>query len=202
MLSNTAVVILAAGSSSRMGTAKQLLNWGKDTLLGHVINTSLELKPKEVIVVLGANYAAIKKDLEKYPVSVVKNANWEMGLGKSIACGVSHVLCSNDKYDSVLIILADQPLVDFALLHSLINTYEKNKKLIIATSYGKEKNGVPVIFDKLYFEELSNLNDDKGAKHLLEKYKSRIRSVSSGGKNKDIDTKCDYDQLYKENFSD
>ena len=53
---NIAVVVLAAGASRRMGTPKQLLSWGNDTLLKHAIKTAENSKANKVIVVLGANY--------------------------------------------------------------------------------------------------------------------------------------------------
>jgi molybdenum cofactor cytidylyltransferase len=199
--SNSVIVILAAGASSRMQTPKQLLIWGEDTLITHTIKTALRVKNSEVIVVLGANYELIEKEIKLYPITILKNKDWQLGLGKSIACAANYILNSNSKVDSMLITLADQPLIDAKFLDRLITAFQKNKEGIVATSYEKGVNGVPAIFDKKYFEELLILNDDKGAKHLLKKYKSSVKTLIPELENVDLDIKADYEMLYKKKFS-
>jgi molybdenum cofactor cytidylyltransferase len=199
--SNSVIVILAAGASSRMETPKQLLRWGEDTLITHTIKTALKVKDSEVIVVLGAHYELIEKEIKQYPITILKNKDWQLGLGKSIACSADYILNSNPKVDSMLVTLADQPLIDAKFLDRLINTFQKNKACIVATLYEKGANGVPAIFDKKYFEELLILNDDKGAKHLLKKYKSSVKTLIPELENVDLDIKADYDMLYKKKFS-
>ena len=160
--SNIAVVVLAAGASRRMGAPKQLLSWGSDTLLAHAIKTVIGTQASKVIVVLGANYESIAASIKKLPVTLLKNKNWELGLGKSIAFAVSTILESNEDFDAVLITLADQPLIGSVFLNGFFKHYRSNKNQIIATSYGSEKKGVPVLFDKAYFKELTLLSDDNG----------------------------------------
>lgn len=198
--SNIAIVILAAGASRRMGTPKQLLSWGEETLLKHAINTATNSDASKVVVVLGANYEAIEKDIKDLPITILKNENWELGLGKSIACAASSILESNENLDAVLIILADQPLIDTTFLNEFISNYISDENQIIATSYGEEKKGVPVLFDKSYFEELTLLNDDNGAKGLLKEHVSYVKTLKPKIKNLDIDSKADYDRLFKAYF--
>ena len=71
--SNIAIVILAAGASKRMGSPKQLLKWGNESLLTHAINKALNVKNSEVIVVLGANHGSIQKEIEQFPITILKN---------------------------------------------------------------------------------------------------------------------------------
>ena len=169
------IVILAAGASERMGTAKQLLAWGNNTLLGHTIETTLKTTD-DVYVVLGANYSVIKNEIIKFPVTIVRNKDWKSGLGKSIACAADHFLNLKPEVDGVLICLADQPFIDSDFLNTLIQNFTPNTDQILATSYKKDIFGVPVIFDKVYLSELSKLGDDKGAKVLLKKYASLVKA--------------------------
>ncbi|WP_341215969.1 nucleotidyltransferase family protein [uncultured Wocania sp.] len=199
--SNISVVILAAGASKRMGTPKQLLKWGNTTLLGNAIETALKLSVKEMIVVLGANYNAIKKELGHYPITILNNEDWQKGLGKSLAFGVEYITSSKQKVDGILVTLADQPLINAEFLNKLIDEFNKKEHPIIATSYKNKKYGVPVIFDKIYFEELLALNDDYGAKHLLKKNKSLVKILIPELENLDLDLKADYESLYKEKFN-
>lgn len=183
-----------------MGSPKQLLKWGNSTLLGNAIETALRLSVKEVIVVLGANYNVIKKTIKHYPVTIINNEEWQRGLGKSLAFGVKHIASSKQKIDGILVTLADQPLIDTVFLKKLIDTFNKKKHPIIATSYKNKKYGVPVIFDKMYFEELQALNDDFGAKQLLKKHKSSVKILLPEIENLDVDLKADYESLYKKKF--
>ena len=84
---NIAVVILAAGESSRMQQSKQLLPWGTSTLLGNAINEALESNSEKVYVVLGA----------KVPVIITSRSDSDMT--KFLTLCASAVYCgySEDK---------------------------------------------------------------------------------------------------------
>ena len=198
-MSNIVVLILAAGSSSRMGSPKQLLKWGTSTLLGHTIDTAKTLNHTEIFVILGANYHAIKLEIEHYPVQILLNEDWEDGLGKSIAFGVDHIINSKSNVDGILIMLADQPLITSAYLGNLTEKFKVGESQIIASSYKNGKQGVPVLFDRVYFEELSKLSDDKGAKALLQKHSEQVSALNAEHIVSDIDSLEDYERLYKAN---
>jgi molybdenum cofactor cytidylyltransferase len=197
--SNIAVLIPAAGASQRMGSVKQLLEWGTSTLLGHSIETVRSLKCSEICVVLGANYDIIKSEIDSYPIKIVNNEEWESGLGRSIAFGVQHLIDSSFTIDGILIMLADQPLIDANYLNSMIEIFKPEEQQIIATYYDNHKQGVPALFDKTYFEELTKLSDDKGAKEIIEKYSNNVTMLTAHGRISDIDTQQDYEDLYKAN---
>lgn len=197
---NIPIVILAAGASKRMGTVKQLLAWGDSTLLGHTIQTALKTNANNVFVVLGANYTEIKNEIDKFPITIIQNKDWELGLGKSIACAANHILNLKEAADAVLICLADQPFIDTDFLNTLVQNFSPNTNQIIATSYKNDVPGVPVIFDKTYVSELSKLDDDKGAKMLLETYVSFVKTFNPKLENVDLDYKEDYENLYKNQF--
>lgn len=197
--SNIAVILLAAGASKRMGTPKQLLKWGNTTLVEHAIKVVQESYQIKIIVVLGANYQIVKSKIEQLPIEIILNKDWEIGLGKSIAFGISHLIESKSEYDGVLIILADQPLIDSKHLNALMDAFRVGERQIIATDYDNNKHGVPVLFDKCYFVELSQLNDDKGAKSILQKYSEKVSVLTTNNKISDIDTMEDYKNLYYDN---
>lgn len=196
-MSKLAVLLLAAGSSSRMGVPKQLLKWNNTTLLQHTINTVKQIKQDEVALVLGANFENIKSKIDTTELTVIYNENWEKGLGNSIACGINQIIKSVQQIDNVLIMLADQPLIDSNYLNEMIETQLLNPDKIICTSYQNKRLGVPAIFNKIYFKELSELNHDKGAKDLLNKNSDNILFLDGTYVISDIDTMEDYEALYK-----
>ena len=193
------VLIFAAGGSSRLGRPKQLLKWGNSNLLQNAINTAVNSDALKTVLVLGAHYSEIASKINTTNVEVVNNKTWKNGLGNSIAFGVKSVLEKYPETDGVLVMLADQPLIDRSYLNTLINSFEINKKQIIASTYVNKKYGVPVIFDKHYFKELISLNDDEGAKHIITKYISNVTSKKHDVLFEDIDTFDDYERLFLAN---
>ncbi|WMI65428.1 nucleotidyltransferase family protein [Aestuariibaculum sp. YM273] len=198
--SQIAMVILAAGASKRMGEPKQLLLWGDSTLLEHSIETALDVSANHVYLVLGANYKTLKSKIESRPVEIIYNPDWEKGLGKSISKAVTHLKNSNLKFDGVLFLLADQPFITSDYLEQMIGAFKPKKEQIIATSYVDGENGVPVLFDAVYFTELEALNEDKGAKQILKHHKQKVEILFSGTKNIDLDTQTEYVHAYQAKF--
>lgn len=194
-----AILILAAGSSKRMGSPKQLLPWGGTTLLGHSIAQAEKSDAGSVFIIIGANAEKIKETTQRTSATMLTNNEWRSGLGSSIVYGVQHLLMSTTNIDGILIMLADQPQVDTAYLNGLIELFHSEQKQIIASSY-KDELGVPAIFDKTYFDELSVLQGDNGAKSVIHKNVTYVTSFSPNKSIVDIDTKKTYTQLYKESF--
>ena len=185
---------MAAGSSSRMGAPKQLLKWKNATLIEDVITKALQLNTTKTIVVLGANEDRIIPKIKSYPIEIIHNLEWEKGLGNSIALGVHHIK-NNYQVDGVLVILADQPLINSSYLKGMIDVLGTKKHQIIATKYPNGKLGVPALFDKSYLQELSSIDGDKGAKAMLEKHSDSVIIVQLDTNVFDVDTEEDYKKL-------
>ncbi len=182
---------MAAGASTRMGRPKQLLKWKEATLLQHVISICEKTLAKKVFVVLGANYELIYPKISKDSVNVIHNTSWHLGLGKSIACATKQIINSIEAYDGLLVVLGDQPFLTTSFLDKLISDFDVNSKSILATGYGGN-SGVPVLFHKYYFRDLSELSGDNGAKLLLKKNEKRVECYRPDFDNMDIDTEVDY----------
>lgn len=195
MAKNIAILILAAGASTRMGTPKQLLPWKDTTLLGNAIETAKVSLAEEVFVVLGANYKKIRLTASE-EIVLLNNPNWQNGLGTSIAAGVEHITRKMESLDAVLIMLVDQPLISADHLNRLIHSFQENDKYIVATNYGK-RAGVPVVFGKKYFEALAKLDGDNGAKKLIDSNRDDTIVLDTGENLTDLDTKLEYERLLK-----
>lgn len=194
-MSGIAIIIVAAGSSSRMKSPKQLLALGNTTLLGNAIAHAKATAADEVLTVLGANLEAVKSSIQDYNSTVVENKNWKNGIGSSIASGVNYVIGNRD-YQAVIIMLGDQPLIDSSYLNKLLATFKEDPLAITATKY-PHSNGVPAVFPKEYFKELTGLNDDHGAKFLLNG-SNLVRVLDPGKKTIDVDTPEDYRYIQEE----
>lgn len=194
-MQKTAILILAAGSASRMGKIKQLLPYKNTTLLEWAIEQAQKSTVKDVFCVLGANKDAIEKQLSTKTVEVIYNPNYKDGLSTSIVAGIDFL--QNHNFDSALIMLADQPHVTSEYLNSLIEVSKNNPSSIIASSY-QGSVGVPALLPKKYFNDLLNLKGDKGAKNFLLQHNSNVLKINSHQNLLDIDTPEDYQHLLKQ----
>ena len=185
-MSEIAILILAAGSSSRMGKVKQLLPYKHTTLLGWAIEQALESVADEVICVLGAEVNLIEKSIQSYDVKTIYNENYKDGLSSSIALGIENL--QNTK--AVLIMLADQPNISSNFLNRLLEKYSIQPNKIIASNYGNSV-GVPAVFPKKYYPDLLKLKGDKGARNVLSKFDVVIVKIEPHSL-LDIDTLEDY----------
>jgi molybdenum cofactor cytidylyltransferase len=186
------VLILAAGSSSRLGQPKQLVEFEGQTLLERITHTALSVS-EDVLVVLGANIDLVKPTLDAFSdrINIIENTAWNEGMGTSIRLGVENLA---PKSDGILILLADQPLISQVLLQKMMQTFAEKKYPIVACSYG-EQLGVPILFDKSFFSELINLKGEQGAKSFLKNYSENIASVEFKDGLFDIDTPEDLQKL-------
>jgi molybdenum cofactor cytidylyltransferase len=195
----TAMLILGAGNSSRLGKPKQLLPINNTTLLNHTIKEALKVSCQERILVLGAFEDEIRAELNQADIAILSNKNWESGMASSIKLGVKWLIDQYDP-DQVLITLCDQPFINHNLLDEMVIYKNISSKGIIACSYGGTV-GVPVIFDKRYFPSLLALRGKEGAKKLVKQFAGDVGTLYFPQGNIDIDTDADYQAYLREDWS-
>jgi len=197
-----ALVILAAGASSRMGTPKQLLPWGSQTLLGHAISEAQASLASDVFVVLGSSAAMISSTINLQDTPILIHENWAEGLGSSISFAVSQLLALQTiQYDGILLTLADQPFITSAFYNTLITQFKSGIPAIVATSYGNWA-GTPALFSSSMYQELLKLKGDKGAKNIIMENTLRLEVIEGRDKILDIDTPEVYRKWKPENTSE
>jgi molybdenum cofactor cytidylyltransferase len=186
------VIVLAAGSSSRMGAPKQLLNFGGRTLVRRAAETALASECRQVIVVLGWEPERIRPALHGLPVETVVNPSWSDGIGTSIRAGIKVALSRG--LDGVVLALADQVLVTSAMLNRLLVTHRESGQPIVASRYAGTV-GVPAFFSRVFFSHLLALEPDQGCKGIMLKYAGQVLGVDCPEAAVDVDTQQDYAQI-------
>jgi len=196
-----AIVLLAAGGSSRMGRPKQLLTYNGRTLLRAAADAAIACAPARVIVVLGNEADRCRAELQGLDVTTVVNNQWSRGMGSSLRAGAKAAATSGPSIAAVLIHLCDQPLIDAAALRSLIDTYNRTDKPVVVSEYGGAV-GPPVLFAGRYFDQLQAWpHDDAGAKALINAAPPQdVARVPLPPAAYDLDTPADFDRL-RENRS-
>jgi CTP:molybdopterin cytidylyltransferase MocA len=176
-------IVLAAGASRRFGSPKQLVRFEGQLLIQRVIAAATELVGSAVSVVLGAHAAEITANLPPGTASIVINRGWQEGIGSSIRLAVSRL---PGACDGVLVMLGDQPMVGSASLNRLAAAWRRQPRSIVASRYGAV-TGVPAIFPRWCFSDLSALRGDQGARVLLSRYGDHVVRLSHPEAAVDID---------------
>jgi molybdenum cofactor cytidylyltransferase len=178
-----AAVILAAGASRRLGQPKQLLPCRGKTLLGCVIDAAMGSRVKTTMLIVGAHRELLEPIFAGLPIQVVTNEKWEEGVASSIRAGIAAL---GAFVGAAILLVSDQPDVSASLINRLIMSHETGKP-IVASEYGGSL-GVPALFDRAFFGELSNLRGDHGAKSVILRHLQDVGRVGFPGGMADVDT--------------
>lgn len=216
--SSTAAIILAAGSSSRMGNGrhKLLLMLDERTVLAHVIEAALASQARPIVVILGHEAWKVRAVVAAYmaqqDITVVENPDYLLGMSTSMRVGVATLLegksakvgqrmgQDEDKEkgqgeqsqfdaDSALIMLGDQPLITAQVIDLLISARKTSGKPIVASLYDG-KRGSPTLFAASLFAELMEVSGDEGGRTVLERHREEVEYVELGdvAASYDVDT--------------
>jgi len=189
-------VILAAGSSSRIGQPKQLLSLRGKTLVRIIIDAACEADCSPVAVIIGSECEKIHLELAHANVIEVRNTNWQRGIGSSIRSGVQSLMNHAPDLDAILLLVCDQPAINARFIERLIATHEATKKDIVASAYA-DTLGVPALFDRSLFKELLSIGDEAGAKSIILQNPKRVAQLAFPDGAIDIDTWEDWEKINK-----
>lgn len=191
MENKTAIIILAAGNSSRLGEPKQLLLYQGKTLLRHTAEEALKVT-SQIVVVTGETNIQIKEEIKDF--HQIRNDNWAEGMASSLKKGLKEAVQCFPEAEQFIFTVCDQPFITDSIFQALIDKKDTSKKGIVASAYA-DTLGVPVLFDSSYSEKLLNLNGQEGARKLIRQYKDDTAFIPFPQGLWDIDTPEDYKKL-------
>ncbi len=193
-MTQSKIIILAAGASTRMGQAKQLLQYQGETLLNRTIRLALEANCGAVTVVLGAKAAQIRPTITEKAITIVQNDNWQNGMSTSLQAGLNNVLHKNPKTEAILMLLCDQPFISVALIQSFFQQYQIQKPSIVAAQY-EDILGVPALFHQSVFPNLLQLKGQQGARKVIRQFEKAAIAIPFPKGRFDVDTPEQYETL-------
>jgi molybdenum cofactor cytidylyltransferase len=190
-------IVLAAGASTRMGQPKQLLPYGRLTVLQTVLDVLLGCPLDGIVVVLGHNEDAVRGDLGGQPVTICRNPFPDRGMFSSVLCGLGVL---PDGTSAALFVLGDQPWIRADVVQGVVEAYRRTGKGIIVPVHNGRR-GHPTLIDlDRYGDAIRDLDGDSGLKPLVRGYPGDTLEVpvSEKGILTDLDTPDDYRRALEE----
>jgi molybdenum cofactor cytidylyltransferase len=206
---SSAAIILAAGSSSRYGKTKQLLDYHGEPFIKAVTRSAINAGLYPVVVITGADAINVNNSLKDFSneIKIIYNPNWQNGQSTSIRTGIDALdsyknhrsqkdglINISDNPGSVIFLLADQPQVTPAVLSCLVENHSHTLSPVIAPLVDGRR-GNPVLFDKETFPDLRNLEGDIGGRGIFSKYSPAYIEWNDISLLHDVDDSSDYERL-------
>lgn len=183
-------VILAAGSSLRLGRPKQLLMWRGRPLLQHVVEAAASSNLSELVVVLGHEAGRISDALTlPEGARLVHNPDYRSGQASSLRVGLNALA---EDAQAAAVLLSDHPYVSASLIDRVLHEFELSSAPVVRPRFG-EVPGHPVVVGRSEWERW-RLTGDEGARSLLEGPDVRELPLD-GVMFADVDTWDDYQAL-------
>lgn len=194
-MSSSWAIILAAGSSRRMGSQKLLLPYGQSTMIETVIDQVMNSNINQVMVVLGADDQKIRKAIGQRPVQICYNKAHQEGMLSSVICGIRSL---PPDAGCALIFLGDQPGIPSPVTNQVIEAYNDELYGIVIPVY-ERRRGHPLLVDMKYRKEVENLDLEQGLRSLRHQFPEDVLEVevNEPGILVDIDTREDYKNATK-----
>ncbi len=167
-------IVLAAGEARRYGQPKQLLRLGGRALVERALDAAQGAGLSPVVLVVGARAEAILACVgEREGLRVVRNPDWEMGMSASLRAGLAAL---EQDVAAAIILLADQPGVDAALLQRLLAARAGGRARLVAPAC-QGRRGNPVLFDRSLFPELLAVTGDQGGRTVVAAHQDELARV-------------------------
>jgi molybdenum cofactor cytidylyltransferase len=190
-----AAVVLAAGSSTRMGRNKLLLELGGESLVRCAVRAAADAGCDPVVVVLGHEEPRVRSELQGLSCSPVVNPGHARGAGTSLRAGIRQLA---EDVDAAVIVLADMPFVTAEMIAVLAGRFRETPVSLVVSHYGGVQ-APPTLYGRSLFAELLAIPDERGAKQVVGRHESEASVVAwPESALRDIDVPADYEDARAE----
>ena len=173
---NVSAVVLAAGRSTRMGPINKLVAAFDGRAMVRAVVDALEgSSVRPVVVVTGHEADRVEEALVGAGVRFVHNPEYRQGLSGSIRAGLAAL---PESVEAAVICLGDMPLVTSAHVDRLVAAFDPAEGREICVPVFEGKRGNPVLFARRFFEEITAVRGDVGARHLIGEYEEYVCEVA------------------------
>jgi molybdenum cofactor cytidylyltransferase len=188
-------IVLAAGSSSRMGRNKLLLALGGETMLRRAVREAIAAELDPIIVVVGYEADLARREVTGLSCQVVVNPDYSQGMHRSLHAGMAAL---PPMAQAFVVVLPDMPFVTAAMMAALVVRYRTSTAPLVISDY----MGVaapPILYDRTLFEELYTTEGDGAGRGVVLRHRSEAVAVTwPAAALADLDAPGDYDRARAE----
>ena len=189
---SVAGVVLAAGSSRRMGRTKLLLDLGGESVIRRAVRAAVDGGLDPVVVVLGHEAERVRAELSGLPFRPVLNPNHARGVGTSLQVGVAAVPTSTA---AIVVILPDMPFVTASMIGAVVERYRATGAPVVVSRYA-ETEAPPTLFDRSLFSELLSIAGERCARVVARRHEHQAAVVAWPAEAlRDLDVAGDYQDV-------
>jgi xanthine/CO dehydrogenase XdhC/CoxF family maturation factor/CTP:molybdopterin cytidylyltransferase MocA len=172
---SVAGVVLAAGTSTRMGQNKLFMEIEGEPLVRRVVGRASKAGFDPLIVVLGHEAELVRQALEGIQYRPVLNPEYARGVNSSLRAGIRAV--SETAARAAVVVLADMPFVTTAMIETVIGKYRKSDAPLVISDYDGV-NAPPMLYDRSLFGELAASEEQGCGKHVVKRHRHEAESAS------------------------
>ena len=187
-------IVLAAGSSTRMGRNKLLLDVGGDTLVRRAARLAGEAGLDPVILVTGHARQAVENEVRDLDCAPIFNPDHEAGIQTSVACGVAAVPAA---CGAAVVMLSDMPFVTARMVRTLVERHAETDAPLVVSRYG-EVNAPPMLYERGLFGEISRMRAGCGREVVRRHHARAVQVDWPDDRLRDLDRPDDYEAVRRE----
>ena len=192
-------IVLAAGGSRRLGTPKQLLMRGGETLVHRAVRLAAATQPARLLLVVGGSSESVRDAVADVAVEVVSNVAWEEGLASSLRAAASALEGNTAR---CLVLGCDQPALQLAHLRTLLEAAALAASGCAATAHDGGR-GIPVVVSAEMLANARELSGDQGLRAALQRlHRDSIHLLEADELRFDLDTQADVQQAIEAGWID
>ena len=188
-------VVLAAGSSTRMGRNKLFFELDGETLLRRAVRRAVDAGLDPVLVVVGHEAARARTELADLACTPVDNPDHALGVNRSLRTGISHV---PERARAAVVMLADMPFVTTRMVAVLVARYRESTAPLVISAYG-DVNAPPMLYDRTLFSELRQMSGEGCGRQVVRRHRHEAVAVAwPSAALQDVDVPEDYERIRAE----
>lgn len=185
-------ILLAAGTSSRMGSNKMLFELEGESVLRGAARRALAGGLSPLVVVLGHEAERAQRELAGLPCQVVINPDYEQGINSSLKTGVSAVPA---EARGAVVMLADMPFVTPEMLAGLVARYRSSEAPLVISDY-EGVNAPPMLYDRSLFSELLAMTGEGCGRQVVKRHRDEAEVLAwPASALTDLDVPDDYTRV-------
>jgi molybdenum cofactor cytidylyltransferase len=186
-------IVLAAGTSTRMGRNKLFMELEGDTLVRRTVDRVAKAGLDPLIVVLGHEADRVREALDGVRFQPVVNPDYERGVNSSLRAGMH--AASESAARAAVVVLADMPFVTTEMIATLVETYRRSDAPLVISEYDGV-NAPPMLYDRSLFPELAASEGQGCGKHVVKRHRHEAAAVSWPAEAlTDLDAPEDYERV-------